>query len=240
MVGKVYLVGAGPGDPELLTIKAWKVVKKCDVILYDRLVDQSIIKKLPKKIKKISVGKKIGEDSDLQQKRINELIEKYYSEGKNVVRLKGGDPFLFGRGGEEADYMKKKNIDFEVIPGITSAVGVPTYAKLPLTHRDYSSSLHIIPGHLKEGHALNWQIISKLDGTLVILMGASKLEEIAKRLIENGKSGETPVCIIQNGTTKKEKIVKGQLIDIAEIARKNRIKAPAVIVMGKVVELLGN
>ncbi|MDP8011555.1 MAG: uroporphyrinogen-III C-methyltransferase [Thermoplasmata archaeon] len=236
MAGKVYLVGAGPGDPDLLTIKAWKIIKKSDIILYDRLVDSSIIRKMPKKIKKISVGKKIGEDSDVQQERINELIEKYYNKGKIVVRLKGGDPFLFGRGGEEAEFMKMKKIDFDVIPGITSAIGVPTHAKLPLTHRNYSSSIHIIPGHLKKGHELNWEMISKLEGTLVILMGASKLEEIMNNLMKNGKSEETPVCIIQNGTTKKEKILKGNIKNISEIAKE--VKAPVVIIVGKVVKLL--
>lgn len=238
MENRVYLIGAGPGDPDLLTIKAWKIIRKCDVILYDRLVDPSIIKKLPKKIKKISVGKKKGEDSDIQQARINELIKKYYDQGKNVARLKGGDPFLFGRGGEELEFMKKHGIRFTIIPGITSAIGVPTYASLPLTHRNFSSSLMIIPGHLKEGHKLDWELISKFDGTLVILMGASKLKEIRENLIKNGKDVKTPVCIIQNGTTKKEKIVLGNLENIAEKAEENKIKAPVVIVIGKVVNLL--
>jgi len=238
MKGKVYLIGAGPGDPDLMTLKAWRIIKKCDVILYDRLVDPSVIKKLPEKIKKISVGKKKGEDSDIQQKRINDLLEKYYNEGKVVARLKGGDPFLFGRGGEEAVFMREKGIDFEVIPGITSAIGVPTNAGLPLTHRDYSSSVLIIPGHMKEGNKLDWKNISSIDGTLVILMGASKLEEITNNLIRNGKSEKTPVCIIQNGTTNNEKIFKGTLENIAEISKKKKIKAPVVIVIGKVVDLL--
>lgn len=238
MGGKVYLIGAGPGDPDLMTLKAWKIIKKCDVILYDRLVDPSVVKKLPKKVKKISVGKKKGEDSDIQQKRINELIKMYYDDGKIVARLKGGDPFLFGRGGEEAVFMRENNIDFEVIPGITSAIGVPTNAGLPLTHRDYSSSVLIVPGHMREGNRLDWSAISNIDGTLVILMGASKLEEIINNLVSNGKDAKTPICIIQNGTTKKEKIIKGNLENILEIAKKKKIKAPVVIVIGKVVDLL--
>jgi len=238
MGGKVYLIGAGPGDPDLMTLKAWKIIKKCDVILYDRLIDPSIVKKLPEKIEKISVGKKKGEDSDIQQKRINELIKMYYDNGKIVARLKGGDPFLFGRGGEEAVFMRENNIDFEVIPGITSAIGVPTNVGLPLTHRDYSSSVLIVPGHMREGNRLDWRAISNIDGTLVILMGASKLGEIINNLVSNGKDAKTPICIIQNGTTKKEKLIKGNLENILEIARKKKIRAPVVIVIGKVVDLL--
>ncbi len=238
MPGKVYLIGAGPGDPDLLTLKAYKIIKKSDVVLYDRLIDKSILKKIPKGIKKILVGKSPGEDSDILQNKINELIEKYYNEGKIVVRLKSGDPFLFGRGGEELEFMKQRNIDFEVIPGITSAIGVPTYIKLPLTHRNYSSSVMIIPGHLKRNNVINWEIVSKFDGTIVILMGISNIEEIMNNLISHGKDENTPVCVIHYGTTKKQKIVKGNLKNIVEIVKKNKIKAPGIIVIGKVVDLL--
>ncbi|MGC8992811.1 MAG: uroporphyrinogen-III C-methyltransferase [Thermoplasmata archaeon] len=238
MPGKVYLIGAGPGDPDLLTLKAYKIIKRSDVVLYDRLINKSILKKIPRGIKKILVGKSPGDDPDVLQNKINELIEKYYNEGKIVVRLKSGDPFLFGRGGEELEFMKQRKIDFEVIPGITSAIGVPTYIKLPLTHRNYSSSVMIISGHLKRNKAINWEIVSRFDGTIVILMGISNMQEIMNNLIVYGKDENTPVCVIQYGTTKKQKIVKGNLTNIVEIAKKNRIKAPGIIVIGKVVDLL--
>ncbi|MGC8995107.1 MAG: uroporphyrinogen-III C-methyltransferase [Thermoplasmata archaeon] len=238
MPGKVYLIGAGPGDPDLLTLKAYKIIKRSDVVLYDRLINKSILKKIPRGIKKILVGKNPGDDPDVLQNKINELIEKYYNEGKIVVRLKSGDPFLFGRGGEELEFMKQRKIDFEVIPGITSAIGVPTYIKLPLTHRNYSSSVMIISGHLKRNKAINWEIVSRFDGTIVILMGISNMQEIMNNLIVYGKDENTPVCVIQYGTTKKQKIVKGNLTNIVEIAKKNRIKAPGIIVIGKVVDLL--
>ncbi|MGC8609841.1 MAG: uroporphyrinogen-III C-methyltransferase [Thermoplasmata archaeon] len=238
MPGKVYLIGAGPGDPDLLTLKAYKIIKRSDVVLYDRLINKSILKKIPRGIKKILVGKSPGDDPDVLQNKINELIEKYYNEGKIVVRLKSGDPFLFGRGGEEIEFMKQRKIDFEVIPGITSAIGVPTYIKLPLTHRNYSSSVMIISGHLKRNKAINWEIVSRFDGTIVILMGISNMQEIMNNLIVYGKDENTPVCVIQYGTTKKQKIVKGNLTNIVEIAKKKRIKAPGIIVIGKVVDLL--
>ncbi|MGC8646838.1 MAG: uroporphyrinogen-III C-methyltransferase [Thermoplasmata archaeon] len=238
MAGKVYLIGAGPGDPDLLTIKAMKIIKKSDIILYDRLIEKSILKKIPKATKKIFVGKNLGEDSDALQNKINELIEKYYFEGKVVARLKSGDPFIFGRGGEEIEFMKNKNIDFEVIPGITSATGVPTYMGLPLTHRNYSSSILIIPGHFKNGNTMDWELIARFDGTLVILMGVSNMDEIMKNLILHGKDENTPVCIIQNGTKSNQKILKGNIKNIADMSRKRKVKPPAVIVIGKVVHLL--
>ncbi len=238
MAGKVYLIGAGPGDPDLLTIKAMKIIKKSDIILYDRLIEKSILKKIPKGTRKIFVGKNLGEDSDALQNKINELIEKYYSEGKVVARLKSGDPFIFGRGGEEIEFMKNKNIDFEVIPGITSATGVPTYMGLPLTHRNYSSSILIIPGHFKNGNTMDWEFIARFDGTLVILMGVSNMDEIMKNLILHGKDENTPVCIIQNGTKNNQKILKGNIKNIADMSRKRKVQPPAVIVIGKVVHLL--
>ncbi|MEM4597519.1 MAG: uroporphyrinogen-III C-methyltransferase [Thermoplasmata archaeon] len=231
-MNKVYLVGAGPGDPQLLTIRAIKILKKADVVLYDRLVDKRIIKIIPKQIKKIPVGKKVGEDSNEKQNEIHKLIKKYYKLGKNVVRLKGGDPFLFGRGGEEIIFMKKENIRFKVIPGITSAIGIPTLIGLPLTHRDYSSSVIIVPGHLKEGKEIDWKKLAEFDGTLVILMGASKIMEIAQKLIMYGMDPMTPVCAIMNGSKKGQKIVISNLKDISGL------KAPAVIVIGKVVNII--
>ncbi len=232
-MNRVYLVGAGPGDPNLLTLAALKVIKKADVVLYDRLVDKRIIKLIPEKVKKIPVGKKVGEDSDEKQSEIHSLIKKYYSMGKNVVRLKGGDPFLFGRGGEEIIFMRKENIKYKVIPGISSAIGVPTAVSLPLTHRDFSSSLLILPGHLKKGTEPDWAKLANFDGTIVILMGASRIRDIADKLIKNGKDPLTPICAIMDGTTRKQRIVISSLGDI------KNVKAPAVIVIGKVVSIIG-
>jgi uroporphyrin-III C-methyltransferase len=231
-MNSVYLVGAGPGNPDLITLKGLKVLKKADVVLYDRLVDKRILKMIPKGVKKIPVGKIKGEDSDEKQKEIFELIKKYYYQGKNVVRLKGGDPFVFGRGGEEIEFMKENGIRFSVIPGISSSLGVPTSIGLPLTHRNYSSSILIIPGHLKKGNEPNWKVVADFDGTIVILMGASKIEEISSKLIELGKDPETPVCAIMDGTTKNETVIISRLNEI------KNVKAPAVIVIGKVVKLI--
>ncbi len=238
MKGKVYLIGAGPGNAGLLTVEALRIIKNVNIVLYDALVSKSILKLIPKNVKKISVGKKKGEDSDEQQDRINSLLFKYSSMGMSVARLKGGDPFLFGRGGEEIVFLKKNKIPFKVIPGITSAIGVPTYAGLPLTHRDYSSGVIIIPGHLKQGNIVDWENVSNFNGTIVILMGASTLKNIVDELIKNGKDRETPVCIIMNGTLKNQKIVKGKLGNIVEIAKRVGIKAPTVTIIGKVVDLL--
>ncbi|MGC8580850.1 MAG: uroporphyrinogen-III C-methyltransferase [Thermoplasmata archaeon] len=237
-MNKVYLIGAGPGDPTLITIKGMNALEKSDVILYDSLVSTTLLKKLPKNIKKINVGKIKGKDTDVMQENIHELIKKYYNEGKNVSRLKGGDPFLFGRGGEEIEFMKKENIKYEVIPGITSAIGVPTNVGLPLTHRDVSSSVMIVSAHLKDNYEPDWKSMATFNGTLVILMGVSKIGDIKKHLIYNGMNDETPFCIIQNGTTKKQKIVNGKIKSMVDIAKKNDIKAPAVIVIGKVVNFI--
>ena len=231
-MNRVYLVGAGPGDPELISVKALKILRNAEVVLYDRLVDRRILRLIPKKAKKISVGKSKGEDSDEKQREIHELILEYYSKGKNVVRLKGGDPFIFGRGGEEVEFMKSKGIRYTVVPGITSALGIPTNIGLPLTHRNYSSSLMITPGHLKKGKEPNWKVVADFDGTIVILMGASKIGEISKKLIELGKDSSTPVCAIINGTTKRERIIVSTLRDI------KNVESPAVIVIGKVVSLI--
>jgi len=237
-MNKVYLIGAGPGDHTLITLKGMNVLEKSDVVLYDNLVSTTLIKKIPKNIKKINVGKIKGKDTDAMQENIHKLIKKYYSEGMNVSRLKGGDPFLFGRGGEEIEFMKKENIRYEVIPGITSAIGVPTNIGLPLTHRNVSSSVMIVSAHLKDNSEPDWKAMAAFKGTLVILMGVSKISDIKKHLIDNGMDSETPFCIIQNGTTKKQKILKGKIKSITDISKKNNIKSPAVIVIGKVVNFI--
>lgn len=238
MSGIVYLVGAGPGDPELLTLKALKILNEGDIVFYDYLINKNILKLLPENVKKIAVGKNKKEDTDIQQHRINELLVKYAKEGKKVVRLKSGDPFLFGRGGEEIEYLKNKKIKFRLVPGITSAIGVPTNIGLPLTHRNFSSSVMIISGQLKKGNLLDWNYIANFKGTLVILMGAKNLENIISSLLAYGKDSDTPICLIRNGTLKSQIVVKGTLQNIVSIAKNHKIKAPLITVIGAVVNLL--
>lgn len=237
--GKVYLVGAGPGDPELLTKKAEKLIKKAEVILYDQLVGEAIHKLFPKNAKVINVGKRAGKHR-FEQREINKMLIKYAKQGKVVVRLKGGDPYLFGRGGEEAEELVKAGVKVEVVPGITSAIAVPAYAGIPVTHRDFASAVTFITGHeeaSKEKEKLNWEAIAKLQGTLVILMGIGRLEENIKALLNHGRDPRTPVAIIERGTTREQRITTGNLKNIAAIARKRNVKPPAVIVIGEVVSL---
>ncbi len=206
--------------------------------MYDYLINKSILKLLPSKVKKIAVGKNKKEDTNVQQDRINKLLVKYAKEGKKVVRLKSGDPFLFGRGGEELEYLKSQKVRVRIIPGISSAIGVPTYIGLPLTHRDFSSSIMIISGQLRKGNMLDWNYIAKFKGTLVILMGAKNLEDIIASLLKNGKDADTPICLIRNGTLKSQLVLKGTLQSIVKTAKDNNIKAPLVSVIGSVVNLL--
>jgi len=236
--GKVFLVGAGPGDPELLTIKAQKVLQKADVIVYDYLASEEILDLAKQEAEKIYVGKKAGKHT-LPQEDINNLLIKKAKQGKIVVRLKGGDPFVFGRGGEEAEALFEENIPFEIIPGITSAIAVPAYAGIPVTHRDYTSTLAIITGHEAEGKAeskIDFSALAKI-GTLIFLMGVKNLPFIVENLIKNGKSEDTPVAIIRWGTLEKQKTVVGCLKDIVEKAKKENISPPAVIIVGEVVKL---
>jgi uroporphyrin-III C-methyltransferase len=236
--GKVYLVGAGPGDPKLLTIKAMELLSKADVVVYDRLVGASILKFAPKTARKIYVGKRSGKH-EVPQNKINELLVTTALEGKVVVRLKGGDPFLFGRGGEEAETLLEKNVPFEVVPGVTSAIAAPMYAGIPLTHRDYASSVAIVTGHRAgdSGKPVNWSKLANAVDTIVILMGIESLEAIVAKLVEGGLDPNKPVAIIQQGTTKAQKTILGQLSTIVNEAEKNNVKPPAVIVIGEVTEL---
>ncbi len=239
MTGKVYLVGSGPGDPELLTIKAKRLIESAEVILYDQLPGEAILGMLPKSAERIDVGKYAG-NHKLSQWQINELLVKRASEGKIVVRLKGGDPYLFGRGGEEAQALVREGIEVEVVPGITSAIAVPAYAGIPITHRDYASTVTFITGHenpTKNETALNWELLAKIDGTLVILMGVSMLESNVSELIKNGKSIDTPVAVIERGTRPDQRVTVGTLADIVGLCKKRKVKAPAITVIGDVVKL---
>jgi len=203
MTGKVFLVGAGPGDPSLITLRAVELIKKADVVLYDRLVSKKIISMIPKKAKAVYVGRVVGDDYK-HQDSTNDLMVKYAKTKRCIVRLKGGDPIMFGRGGEEAEYLKKHKIRFEIIPGITSGIGSATYAGIPLTHRRFASSVVFVTGHEdfeKSKESVRWKNLAKSTDTIVIMMGLSRIGIICKELVSGGMDKKTPVAVIQDGTT---------------------------------------
>ncbi len=235
-MGKVYLTGAGPGDIELLTMKAFRVVKEADVIIYDRLANPDILKEAKSGCEFVYVGKEDGRHI-MPQDDINETIYQNALKYENVVRLKGGDPFVFGRGGEEAAYLFERDVKFEIIPGITSAVSAPAYAGIPVTHRGVAVSFRVVTGHEspnKKESQIPWNNF-KTDDTIVFLMGLHNLPMISKKLIEIGKPSDYPCAVISKGTTKDQQVVVGTLADITEKAKD--IPTPALIVVGKVVEL---
>ena len=232
----VYLTGAGPGEIELLTIKALRVIKDADVVIYDRLANPDILKETKDGCDFIYVGKEDGHHI-MPQDDINETIYQSALKYKNVVRLKGGDPFVFGRGGEEGNYLKQRGVAFEIIPGITSAISVPAYAGIPVTHRGVAVSFRVITGHEspnKKTSQIDWDSL-KGDDTLVFLMGLHNLSKISAKLIEIGKPKDFPCAVISKGTTKEQKTVVGTLENIVDLSKD--IPTPALIVVGKVVEL---
>jgi len=233
-IGQVFLIGAGPGDPELITLKALKILRQAEVILYDALINSDLLNECFSQCEKVFVGKRSG-CHILPQTEINQLLLQYAKQGKIVARLKGGDPFLFGRGGEEVAFLHQHKIKVTVIPGLSSAIAVPTVAGISLTHRDFGSDVVIVSGHKKAGAEdlknLPWEAYVKIT-TIVFLMGVKNLAKIVKNLLDFGKSKTTPVTIIQNGTLPNQKIVKGTLSTIVVFARKNKLKSPAVIVVG--------
>ncbi len=235
-MGKVYLTGAGPGDIDLLTIKALRVIRQADVIIYDRLANPEILKEAKDGCAFVYVGKADSHHT-LPQEEINEVIYRNALRHDVVVRLKGGDPFVFGRGGEEAIYLKERGIAFELIPGITSAIAVPEYAGIPVTHRGITVSFRVVTGHEAPNKArsqIPWENY-RSDDTIVFLMGLHNLERIASKLIEIGKPADYPVAVISRGTTPEEKTVIGTLSDIYEKAKD--LPTPALIVVGEVVKL---
>ena len=239
MKGKVYLVGAGPGGAGFLTLRARAVIDSADVVLYDQLPGEEILASLPAQAEKIDCGK-YGSDHTLEQAEIEDLMVRKAKEGKVVVRLKGGDPFLFGRGGEELEVLREEGVDVELVPGISSALAVPGAVGIPLTHRKYASSVTIITGHedpTKEESALDWEVLARQQGTLVILMGVKNLPGIAASLITHGKDPETLVAIIERGLRKDQRVTTGPLAGIGTIAREAGVRPPAVIVIGGVVSL---
>ncbi|MDP3181434.1 MAG: uroporphyrinogen-III C-methyltransferase [Desulfobaccales bacterium] len=239
MKGKVYLVGAGPGDPGLITVKGLEALRQAQVVVYDQLASPELLKEAPAGAEVIYVGKKAGAHS-VPQEGINDLLIEKARDGLTVVRLKGGDPFVFGRGGEEAEALAAANIPFEVIPGVTAAVAVPAYAGIPVTHRRYTTLVTLVTGHedpSKEVSTIPWDNLGENPGTLVFLMGVKNLAENCRRLIEAGRPPETPAAVIQSGTTLAQRTVTGTLTDIAVKAQDAAIKPPAVLVVGGVVEL---
>ncbi|WP_026894561.1 uroporphyrinogen-III C-methyltransferase [Clostridiisalibacter paucivorans] len=235
--GKVYLVGAGPGDYKLITFRGLEAIKMCDVIVYDRLSSPRLLKWAKDGCEFIYVGKEAGNHT-MNQQDINKLLAEKAKLGKDVVRLKGGDPYVFGRGGEEGEYLFNEGIEFQVIPGITSAIGGLCYGGIPITNRGYNTSFHVITGHLKdESNELDFSNLAKLDGTLVFLMGMKNLEKICKGLIQNHKKIDTPVAVIHWATHSNQQVVTGDLSNIVDEVKKHNITSPSLIVVGDVVRL---
>jgi uroporphyrinogen III methyltransferase / synthase len=237
--GRVYLVGAGPGDPGLLTLRAREVLAGAQVLLYDALASDAIVALAPPECERIFVGKRAG-DHAMPQAEIEALVTAKAREGRRVVRLKGGDPFVFGRGGEEAEAVHAAGIAFEIVPGISSALGVPAYAGIPVTHRDYAASFTVLTGHedpAKSSSALDWAKLADPQRTLIVLMGTANLREIAERLVANGLAGATPVAVVQDGTRPSQRTVTATLDTIAEVAAHANVGSPAVVVIGGVAGL---
>ena len=236
--GKVYLVGGGPGDPGLMTLRGLELIMNADAVVHDRLIGDDIIAMIPEDAEKINVGKYAG-DHPFPQEEINRILVDLAKEGKQVVRLKGGDPFIFGRGGEELELLEEENIDFEVVPGITAAVAATAYAGIPVTHRDYCSSLHFITGHAQAGKelAIDFDGLVQLSGTLVFFMSISTSGMIAEGLIDAGMDPDMPTAIVEKGTRSDQRVFVQPLKQLGDSVKKNGVVSPALIIVGKVCEL---
>jgi uroporphyrinogen-III C-methyltransferase len=233
--GEVVLVGAGPGDAGLLTLHALQAIQAADIVFHDALVSDDVLSMVRKDADKISVGKRAG-SHHVQQEETNRLLVEYARQGLRVVRLKGGDPFVFGRGGEEAQVLRQENIPYRIIPGITAALGATAYAGIPLTHRDCAQSALFVTGHSKhDGHQPDWRTLALDNQTLVVYMGTLKAAETAEKLMAHGRSGDTPVAIVSNGTLPHQSVVTGRLKNLSELAE--NAPRPALIVIGEVVSL---
>lgn len=232
--GQVALIGAGPGDASLLTLRALQLMQQADVVLYDYLVSDEVMDLVRRDAEQVCVGKKAGFHS-VPQEETNQLIVQYAQQGKRVVRLKGGDPFVFGRGGEELEVLFDAGIPFQVVPGITAAAGATAYAGIPLTHRDHAQAVMFITGHLKDRDQLDWSTLARGKQTLVIYMGLMKSGHIQQQLLIHGRAGGTPVAIIERGTQKTQKVLKGQLSGLEQLAKD--AESPSLIVVGEVVNL---
>ena len=235
--GRVYLVGAGPGDPELLTLRAVRLLQQADVIVYDHLVSSAVLDFVAPTAERIYAGKRRNEHT-LRQEQINALLVKLAQQGKQVVRLKGGDPFIFGRGGEELQALAAQGVAFEVVPGVTAASGVSSYAGIPLTHRDYAQTCLFVTGHLKDGTAdLDWPSLVRPRQTVVIYMGLSGLPEICRQLVRHGADPTLPIAVVQDGSISTQRVVTGTLADIAERVAQAGLRSPCLTLIGEVVKL---
>ncbi|MFS1437417.1 uroporphyrinogen-III C-methyltransferase [Shewanella sp. 10N.286.48.A6] len=235
--GKVWIVGAGPGDVELLTLKAYRVLKQADAVLYDALVSQDILDLIPQSAEKIAVGKRAGKHSAGQDEINQLLVTKAYTR-KNVVRLKGGDPFIFGRGGEELQTLAETGVAFEVVPGITAASGTAAYAGIPLTHRDFAQGVTFITGHCQlQSRPMDWQGYANPNNTLVVYMGILNAEIIRDGLMSSGRDGDTPVAIVSKATTASQQRFIGKLSELSQLAADPALQMPALMIIGEVVSL---
>ena len=234
-VGRVRLVGAGPGDPGLLTLHAARALAEADVVLHDRLVSREILALVRADAELIEVGKRIGGDHDATQTRIHDLMLAHARAGKRVVRLKGGDPFVFGRGGEELEVLRAHGIPYEVVPGVTAAVACAAYAGIPLTHRDHAQSLRLLTAHAQDGDAEHdWAALAKPQQTLAFYMGVSGLARLRDRLVAHGRAASTPFALVENGSRPDQRVIAGTLEQLPELAQRHAVQAPALLVVGEV------
>ena len=237
VVGEVYLIGAGPGDPDLLTFRALRLMQLADVVVYDRLVSTQILDMVRRDAERIYVGKE-RDNHTLTQENINHLLVRLAKEGKRVVRLKGGDPFIFGRGGEEISTLMENGISFQVVPGITAASGCATYSGIPLTHRDYAQSVVFVTGHLQDGSVdLNWKALAHPNQTIVFYMGLHGVAAMSEQLIKHGLPASTPVGLVQQGTTQNQRVIITDLENLERSVKEEKLKPPTIIIVGTVVEL---
>jgi len=236
--GSVVLVGAGPGDPGLLTLKALRALNEADIILYDRLISDEILSLARRDAERVDVGKRLGEDHTATQARIHSLMVEHARRGRRVVRLKGGDAFIFGRGGEELQFLRAHDIPYEVVPGITAALACAAHAGIPLTHREHAQSLHLITAHCRdEGETTDWAALASTNQTLAFYMGVGQLESLSRRLREHGRAADTPFALVENGSRPEQRVLTGRLQDLAGLARAHDIRAPALLIVGSVAAL---